>query len=56
MFVYRNGNLIKLVTARAVLPSGTTKLIAVPSVPGGSTAPMAQLNLTAKPGPVSRPA
>lgn len=51
MFVYRNGKLIKTVTVRAVLRSGVTRLLALPSVPGGKTSPMAQLNLTAKAGP-----
>jgi hypothetical protein len=48
MFVYRNGKLIKTVTARAVLRSGATKLLSLPSVAGGHNAPLAQLSLKVK--------
>ena len=51
MLEYRNGRLIASVNARKTLGAGVTRLLAVPSVPGGHNTPLTQLSLTATKSP-----
>ena len=50
LFEYRNGVLIATALARKPLGAGVTKLLAVPSVPGGHNTPLTQLALTVTKG------